>query len=209
MAQRGTEPLERSRPPADARLRLRRGRADPPIVAARAIAVRPAVEPDAVCIAALGIQVFLDTYATDGIRGALAREAMGTLSPAAIGEQLRDAATTFLLAEVAGHLIGFAQLRARTAHALVPHPAPTELKRLYVQERFTGRGVGRALLRHAETAAMDTQASAIWLAAWSGNARALGFYASQGYVELASTRFVVEDEHYVNRLFAKSLRGDP
>jgi hypothetical protein len=50
------------------------------------IAIRRAKAADALCIAVLGTQVFLDTYAVDGIRPALAREALETLSPGAMAE---------------------------------------------------------------------------------------------------------------------------
>ena len=42
---------------------------------------RVAQPTDAVCIAALATQVFLDTYATDGLRPDLAREAFAVYSP--------------------------------------------------------------------------------------------------------------------------------
>jgi len=171
------------------------------------VAIRPGKASDALCIAALGTQVFLDTYATDGIRRSLAREVAETLSPEVIAGLLGQPGMTFLVAETQGHLIGFAQLAARAGHELVSCAAPAELKRLYVQEGFTGRGVGRALLRRTESAASVDGADAMWLTAWCGNVRALRFYASQGYSELASIPFAIDDEQYENRLFAKALRA--
>jgi len=169
------------------------------------IAIRRAEASDALCIAVLGTQVFLDTYATDGIRPALAHEALETLSPGVIAELLAESANAFLIAEVRAHLVGFVHLTAHTGHERVPFASPSELKRLYVQERFTGRGLGKALLGRAEATARASGATGIWLTAWSGNTRALGFYANQGYVELGPTLFTVQGEQYENTLYAKSL----
>jgi GNAT superfamily N-acetyltransferase len=169
------------------------------------IAIRRAEASDALCIAVLGTQVFLDTYATDGIRPALAREALETLSPDVIAELLGESATTFLVAEMNGHLVAFAQLTAGAAHERVPITSATELNRLYVQERFTGRGIGKTLLGRAEAAARAGGAAGVWLTAWSRNSRALCFYASQGYTELGPTLFTVQGEQHENRLFAKPL----
>ncbi|HOZ25184.1 MAG TPA: hypothetical protein PLI83_10420, partial [Thermomonas sp.] len=38
--------------------------------------LRPATPDDALCLGVLGLQVFLDTYATGGIRPTLAREVL-------------------------------------------------------------------------------------------------------------------------------------
>jgi len=167
--------------------------------------LRRAEAADAICIAVLATQVFLDTYATDGIRLALAQEALETLSPAAIAQCLGRATSTVLVAERNGHLVGFAQLTAHSEHELVPFTAAVELNRLYVQEGFTGRGVGKALLRLAEETICASGAEGIWLTAWSRNARALAFYARQGYADLGPTLFTVQGEQHENRLFAKPL----
>jgi GNAT superfamily N-acetyltransferase len=169
------------------------------------IAIRRAVPSDALCIAALGMQVFLDTYAVNGIRASLAREAVETLSPDVIAELLVESATTFLVAEMSGHLVAFAQTAAHAGHERVPLTPATELKRLYVQECFTGRGIGKALLGRAEAEARASGAAGIWLTAWSRNTRARSFYTSQGYVELGPTLFTVQGEQHENRLFTKSL----
>lgn len=170
------------------------------------ISIRVAGVSDAVCIALLGTQVFLDTYATDGIRASLAREAHETLCPAAVEVLLADGTSTFLAAEANGHLLAFAQLSAGAQHPLVACTSPFELKRLYVQERFTRRGLGKSLLRDAETFARMAGATAMWLTAWAGNARALAFYASQGYAQVAAVPFTAQGEEYENRVFAKHLR---
>ena len=47
------------------------------------VACRLAVRVDAPTLSALAIQVFLDTYADDGVGPAVAREAHELLSPAA------------------------------------------------------------------------------------------------------------------------------
>jgi len=169
----------------------------------REVIIRPARTSDALCVALLGTQVFLDTYAIDGIRPSLAREVHETLSPKVMEALLAESASTILVAETNRHLVGFVHMAAHVEHELVPFALPAEIKRLYVQERFTGRGLGKALLHRAEEVACADGAAGMWLAAWSGNARALRFYASQGYAELGATPFTVNGEHYENKVFAK------
>jgi ribosomal protein S18 acetylase RimI-like enzyme len=169
------------------------------------ICVREADKEDALCLHALATQVFLDTYATQGIREAIAREAQAELSVAAFLEQLANPSVRVLLAERNCHLVAFASVTLRATHTLLARGPAAELTRLYVQWPFVRQGVGSLLLRHVEAFAHAAGASALWLTAWVSNTRALAFYASQGYVELGSTDHEFENERFENRLFAKAL----
>ncbi|MCF5268346.1 GNAT family N-acetyltransferase, partial [Pseudomonas syringae] len=83
------------------------------------ISLRDASSADALCLAALGMQVFLDTYATQGIRQSIAREALEAFSPAIFAQLLIEPTTFIVVAESQGHLIGFAQVALRTDHAML------------------------------------------------------------------------------------------
>ena len=87
------------------------------------IAFRLAVAADALCLGVLSTQVFLDTYATQGIRAAVAREVLALHSVAAYDALLADPGVTLLVAECAGHLVGFSQVADGVGHALVAQPA--------------------------------------------------------------------------------------
>ena len=169
------------------------------------VGFRVARPADALVLSMLATQVFLDTYATEGIRPSVAREVQAQLGPSAIESLLARPDTRVLVAERAGHLIGFAQTMFGAAHALVPQRPAVELERLYVQGRFTGTGIGKALLLGAERQAAAQGAAALWLTCWIGNARALAFYARQGYAELGSTDYEFEGERHENRVFVKKL----
>ncbi len=169
------------------------------------IFIREASERDALCLHALATQVFLDTYATQGIREAIAREAEKGLSVAAFLEQIAAPSVRVLLAERQGYLVAFGSVVLGATHSLVAKGPAAELSRLYVQSPFVRRGVGQLLLRHVEALARAAGASTLWLTAWLGNARALAFYAGQGYEELGSTDHEFENERFENRLFAKAL----
>jgi diamine N-acetyltransferase len=169
------------------------------------VTFRAAIPTDALCIGTLGTHVFLDTYAPAGMRPSLAREVLDQFAITKVEGLLLDRATTFLVAESAGHLVGFVQLTHGARHELVPHVACAEVDRLYVHGRFTARGIGKALLQRAEARAASRGAAAIWLTAWIGNARAIGFYPKQGYTDVGATDYVFENEHYENRVYIKEL----
>lgn len=167
--------------------------------------LRPAGSQDALSLSVLATQVFLDTYATDGIREAIAREVLEHCSTEATAARLADAQSHFIVAEQDGHLLGFVELRFGAAPAPMAAEPAAQVVRLYMLERFAGRGLGTRLLAQAEALAAAGGACRIWLTAWIGNARALAFYPRRGYDAVGKTQYEFGGERYENRLFAKGL----
>lgn len=147
--------------------------------AAPAVTLRPATPADALCLGVLATQVFLDTYATQGISADLALEALQGYSPAFFAQRLAQPEVTLWLAEhavtpggepVAGpagadpappqpHVLAFVELQAGSPCPVQGAAQDLELVRLYVQQPFQGLGLGRRLLRLAEAQApAQTQA---------------------------------------------------
>ena len=168
--------------------------------------IRTAVSADALCLGVLASQVFLDTYATEGIRPAIAAELQRSFSTSAMHALIEQPDIALRVAERRGHLIGFAQVTVGTQHATVASANPAELDRLDVQEPFTGQGLGRALLHDAEAQAVARGATILWLTPWVGNARALAFYAALGCADVGRTWFEMGDTRHENRVLTKSLQ---
>ena len=175
--------------------------------AAAAVGFRQATESDALYIGVLATQVFLDTYATGGIRPALANEALEHFSTVAIAGLLADPAAAFIVAEALGHMIGFAQMQLDAPQPLAPPGTTVELRRLYLQRRFIGRGIGKALLGRAHEWAEARGATSIWLTTWVGNERARAFYPGQSYRDAGASVYRFGGDEYENRVFVRDLRG--
>ena len=167
--------------------------------------LRPATPEDAITIAAVAVQVFLDTYATEGVRPDLAAEAFAEYSVAAFFGRLAEPGRRFILAEQARGLIGFAEIQITPVSAPVGAVVGAELVRLYVQPNFQRRGIGRRLLQAAELAATAASLGHLWLTAWEGNGRARSFYAARGYQDVGATSYSFQGNSYANRLFVKPV----
>lgn len=170
-----------------------------------AITLRLATPDDAQCIGVLGMQVFLDTYATQGIRTSIATEVLQAFAPDTIAGLLAQPDVSLMVAEADGHLVGFAQLKLNAPHPMIETPGVAELQRLYIQERFTGLGIGYQLLQAAEQRAAAGGAALLWATVWVGNERALGFYPRRGYDVLGEPTYSFQGETHGNRLFGKAL----
>lgn len=163
---------------------------------------RNATPEDALNLSVLATQVFLDTYATNGVSVDLAREVRTVYSPGAFGERLQQPGVEISVATRGGYIVAFLDLDSTTkcpvssAHGL-------EILRLYVQGPFQRSGVGRHLMSIAERKALEHDAQHVWLTAWSGNTRALAFYTALGYRDVGSTQYLIEGTAHENRVFAK------
>jgi diamine N-acetyltransferase len=161
--------------------------------------VRSGRAEDANRLAVLAVQVWLHTYATDGINDVVAQYILSELTPERYLQSLRDSATHFLVAEHDENLIGFAVVKF-DVQCPTGASSAAELQTLYVQEHYIGHGVGKSLLQAAEAKAREQSESALWLKVNARNARAIAFYAHQGYSKVGTAYFVLGEGHHENHV---------
>ena len=152
---------------------------------------------DAENLAALAIQVWLHTYATEGISSVISRYVLSEFTPKKFEALLSEESSAVLLAEKDGNLTGYARVTARTK-CPVATSSKVELSTLYVQAPFAGKGVGHSLLSQAEQWAKQSKSTALWLTVNSQNAHAISFYAKHGYTKLGITHFELGNEKHEN-----------
>ena len=163
---------------------------------------------DAETISALAIQVFLDTYATEGVRPDLANEAFAEYGREVFALRLGREGLIFYLAELGSGLVGFAEVLRNETASPIPGVSGLELVRLYVQPQAQGTGIGRALLQCAERRASKAGSAGVWLSAWEQNTRALAFYKRQRYKDVGHAQYVIQGQSFGNRIFFKSAASE-
>lgn len=154
------------------------------------IQIRKAKPVDAENIAALGICVWIDTYATAGLRDALSNYVLTYFTPAHIRELLST--RTVLVAELSDHLVAFAML--------IEEEDVTEIDNFYVLPNFQGRGIGKEII-HKILAAH----SRLRLTCWERNELAIGFYKAIGFIEDGESYFDLNGETFRNVILKKSI----
>lgn len=162
---------------------------------------------DSLTISALATQVYLDTYASDGIRADIAREVFTVCPEQAFAERLSAADRRFVLAERGSHLLGFVEFSTGSSCPPGDTHHGIEVIRLYVQPAMQGQRLGAGLLRRAESDCLAAGGNFVWLTAWAGNQRALRFYEAQGFRDIGATTWVFEDKSCENRVLVKPLVG--
>ena len=119
----------------------------------------------------------------------------GRSLPAAIDE-MRAPVGAFLVAERRGEPVGCGALKF--------HPGvPTELKRMWVDPRARGLGLGRRLLDRLERHAAEHGSDVVRLETNASLTEAIALYGSAGYHEVPA----FNDEAYADHWFEKRLDG--
>jgi len=90
-------------------------------------------------------------------------------------------AGAFVVARATGKLVGGAGVRP-------VGPGVAEVKRLWTDPAWRGRGVARAVMTELESVATDLGYEALWLATGTRQPEAVAFYATTGWRRLTTDR---------------------
>ncbi|GAB2185578.1 N-acetyltransferase family protein [Roseibium sp. LAB1] len=132
-------------------------------------------------LAALSIEVWLDTYATDGIPDSYASHVLQAYAPQVFTAVLQSPDKHLIVCRNSVGLLGYLKLDLK-ARPVENGCGSAEIETLYVRRHHQGRGVGTRLLEAASCLARDAGHSKLFLTVYEGNRKAIGFYEAQGMV---------------------------
>ncbi|KAJ1021061.1 hypothetical protein NDA16_003847 [Ustilago loliicola] len=136
---------------------------------------------DAAEIAALGGNVFFESFAYSMPKQDMDDYLKTSYSPDAIHAEIQDTKTyRFYVAHDndSNRLLGLVQLNRFSDEPClkIKPPNTIELQRIYTDSKAHGRGVGTALIATAFQYATDQGYKAMWLGVWEHNLKAQKFY---------------------------------
>ena len=136
------------------------------------------------------VQAFTEGNKPENVQAYLSE----AFTPVQLEKELRNPASTFLLASLEGKLVGYTKLNLAAAQTDVQDPESLEVARLYTLEEVWGKGVGQFLLDAALDFAKEKGKTFVWLGVWEHNARAIHFYKKNGFKAFGSHPFPFGDE---------------
>ena len=170
--------------------------------------VRRAQPADAGALAHLAERTFRATFAASNTRENLDAYCAGAYGEARQAAEIADpAGATFVCADGA-ELVGYAQLRWGEAPACVTAAKPAEIRRIYVDARWHGRGIAQALLAAAFAAARQGNADRVWLGVWEHNPRALAFYRKAGFAVVGQHVFQLGEDPQRDWVLCRATPAD-
>jgi GNAT superfamily N-acetyltransferase len=136
------------------------------------------------------VQAFTEGNKPENVQAYLSQ----AFTPVQLEKELRNPASTFLLASLEGKLVGYTKLNLAAAQTDVQDPESLEVARLYTVEKVWGMGVGQFLLDAALDFTKEKGKTFVWLGVWEHNARAIRFYEKNGFRAFGSHPFPFGDE---------------
>lgn len=171
------------------------------------IGIRRCGAEDAERLALVGAATFLETYAGMIDCDDILAHCTQQNAPQRYADWLADERYAFWLAEArSGRApVGFSMLSPPDLSSVATHDDDLELKRIYLLHRFHGGGHGAVLMRAAIDEARARGAGRLLLGVYAENARALAFYARNGFVPIGERRFRVGSTEYYDHVLALDL----
>lgn len=159
---------------------------------------------DAANLAALSIEVWLHTYARDGIRQAFSDYVLREFTSARFEAHIADPRQVIVTCGRGPYLLGYLRLDFEAACPTVPG-LRGEIATLYVRARHAREGIGTGLLAEASDLCRARGLEAFWLAVNHENAPAIRFYEAQGFRRHGSRDFELEGERHENFIMTRRL----
>lgn len=168
--------------------------------------IRRAKPDDASSMAAIGMEVWLNTYLRDGVNAFFADYALHHFTKTNFQAILKDDSSTVWVSEHGVGIDGYLVLSSGR-----PAPAPgcsdLEIETLYVRPRHQGLGTGARLLDVATKFGAEAGYENIWLTVNAENDRALAFYLAKRFVRVGETHFQIGEARYPNIVLRLDLRA--
>jgi diamine N-acetyltransferase len=167
--------------------------------------IRTATTEDADRLAQFARTAFRDTYRDIDDADGIERYVAEHFTPEEVAAQIRDPASTVLLAWQGETLIGYAQVLQSEAPPCVTGPAPVELARLYLAQDAIGLGLGARLMLAVQARVRELGGRTVWLGVYDRNQRAIAFYRKFGFVEVGGKEFIFAGQVVIDPVMAAPL----
>lgn len=159
---------------------------------------------DSLRISILLKTVYIQTYAVEGITFEFSNFITKNFAPEAISQKMKTDPEQLLVAFFNGNPVGVAEILF-DSRCPIGNKTVAELSKLYVLERFYGKGVGYGLLKVVEQTVFNKGGKDLNLEVYVENSRAIHFYKRQGFVGIGKKEFPMETNTYENLVMHKTL----
>ncbi len=163
--------------------------------------IRKAELKDIVTLALVAKQAFYEAFADDPRNSP--EEA--AFSVERMTEELKDENVHFFLVENEGEIVGYAQLKRWAKAECVSAEKPIKLCRLYLLQKYIGKGYGATLMRHCLDFAVRNGHDVMWLGVWEYNYRAQKFYEKFGFERVGEEIFQLGNDPQTDWILQKKL----
>lgn len=145
-------------------------------------------------------RTFCETFAQENTAEDMASYLKENFSAEQIESEIRNDGSIFFIVENNEEVMAYMKVNYDKAQTESIYTNTLEVQRIYILEKYKGKGIGKALIGKAKELAKDNNLSYIWLGVWENNFSAIKFYEKQGFKKFASHVFKLGDDEQIDNL---------
>lgn len=146
--------------------------------------IRRAELKDAAILSALSKRTFFDTFTGTCTEADMQQFLHDYFDIETVKKELSDKNDLYFFIEAKGEAAGYLRLMEDYSNfPLMKQWKALELKRIYVDKAFHGKGLAQELMTFAESFAKENNYEVLWLGVWEHNNRAKRFYEKMGFTD--------------------------
>ncbi|MCK8520491.1 GNAT family N-acetyltransferase [Aquimarina sp. D1M17] len=160
---------------------------------------------DSLRISILLKTVYIQTYAVDGITFEFSNFITKRFSTEHVENIIKENPNRLIVAYHNENPIGVAEIIYDSNCPIRKITIP-ELSKLYVLQRFYGKGIGSRLLTEVEKKVKSQAYKEFYLEVYVKNLRAIAFYEKHGFTSIGNVDFPMEFNTYENFVMNKTFK---
>lgn len=172
----------------------------------RSLAVIPVSESQIWDLQKISIQTFLQAFAAENSAADMQTYVEHKFSIEHLQKELSHPESFFYFAQNENDILGYLKLNLGKAQTETRDNA-IEIERIYVDESFHGKGIGKLLMEYAIQFAKERGSAKIWLGVWEHNTKAIHFYQKNGFVEFGNHAFFLGEDEQNDLLMELNLEN--
>jgi ribosomal protein S18 acetylase RimI-like enzyme len=169
------------------------------------VTIRTASIRDARLLADLGAKTFHDTFKPSNTEKDMELYLAKNFSTEQLERELKEAGTTFIIAEHNGEAVGYAKMRTQEEPEGLNESNQIEIERFYSRKEYFGKAVGKTLMEACLKIGKAAGHKVAWLGVWEHNPRAIAFYEKWGFQRFGTHAFVLGTDLQTDILMKKEI----
>ena len=153
----------------------------------------------------ISIETFRQTFADSNTEENMTAYLDSAYNEKKLYKELSNPDSSFFFILVDECLAGYLKINEFPSQTDINDIDSLELERIYILKNFQGAGLGKDLLEHTISVAIERGKKYIWLGVWEHNERAKRFYQKNGFYRIGAHSFVVGDDVQTDYVMRKDL----
>lgn len=148
---------------------------------------------------------FQETFADSNTQENMDRYLSENLTREKLASEIANPDSSFYFAELDTNVLGYLKINSGRAQSEKISDRSVEIERIYVCAAYHGKGLGKLLLDHAMSVALERHADQLWLGVWEHNLHAIAFYRKNGFEAFDQHVFMLGGDKQTDILMSRSI----